>query len=242
MNVKGFRTFNPFVPYRIEEEELLDLGLGSLADVADNLSEMQRINDLLGGTRALTQHIHPRLLAAKQPYTLLDVGTGAAGFPLRLTRWANRNGVSLKVIALDWSERNLRVAQSWINGTSDISLIRADALYLPAAQAKFDYVISSLFLHHLQPEQAIRLLGQAFQTSRCGLVMSDLVRGWLPYYAFKLVQPVLARSYLTRHDGELSIRRAYTPHELLELARAAGLRQAKVFAHWPWRMTLVVDK
>lgn len=242
MNVKGSRTFNTLIPYRVEEEELLDLGSGSLADAATNLAEMQRINDLLGGTRALTQHLHPRLLAAKHPHILLDVGTGAAGIPLRLTRWANRNGVRLKVIALDWSERNLRVARSWINGTAGVHLILADALNLPAVPAKIDYVVSSLFLHHLKPEQAIRLLKQAYQTSRCGLVMSDLVRGWLPYYAFKLVQPVLARSYLTRHDGALSIRRAYTPEELTELAQAAGLKQAKVFTHWPWRMTLVVDK
>lgn len=74
------------------------------------------------------------------------------------------------------------------------------------------------------------------------MIMCDLVRGWLPLLAFRLVQPVFARHFLTRHDGALSIRRAYTPRELLDLAHAAGLPHARVHTHWPWRMTLVVER
>jgi hypothetical protein len=72
--------------------------------------------------------------------------------------------------------------------------------------------------------------------------MNDLVRGWQPWIAFKAVQPLFARHYLTRHDGALSVRRAYTPAELRELADAAGLTRAVVHTSWPWRMTLVFDR
>ena len=72
--------------------------------------------------------------------------------------------------------------------------------------------------------------------------MSDLVRSYLPLVAFRLIQPVFAQHYLTRHDGALSIRRAYTPHELRSLAQAAGLETARVYQHFPWRMTLVAEK
>jgi len=68
------------------------------------------------------------------------------------------------------------------------------------------------------------------------------VRGWLPYFAFKLASPIFARHPMTRIDGALSVRRAYTPGELLRLARAAGLSQARVVEHFPWRMTLIVDR
>jgi hypothetical protein len=60
--------------------------------------------------------------------------------------------------------------------------------------------------------------------------------------AFHAAAPIFARNELTRLDGALSIRRAYTPDELRSLAERAGLRGAKVYAHFPWRMTLVVDK
>jgi hypothetical protein len=40
----------------------------------------------------------------------------------------------------------------------------------------------------------------------------------------------------------LSIRRAYVPDELRMLTTEAELFRAQVYEHFPWRMTLVVDK
>ena len=71
--------------------------------------------------------------------------------------------------------------------------------------------------------------------------MSDLVRGWVPWFLFRLGQPIFARNRLTRHDGALSILRAYR-QALARLARQAGLPNPRVYTHWPWRMILVVDK
>src|SRR5262249_43148999 len=105
-----------------------------------------------------------------------------------------------------------------------------------------DYFISSLFLHHLTPEQVITFLTETYRVAKQGIVMSDVTRGRLPLVAFKLGQPIFARSFLTRHDGAISIQQAYTPSELQQLAQAAGIPSARVYRHFPWRMTLVADK
>ena len=233
---------------RVDTAELLDLGQGSDQDVAENLAEMQRINDVLGGTRALTRHLYPRLReyrrtpGAARCVRVLDLGTGGAGLPKHLAGWAKRQGLALHVVGVDHSARVIAAARSSANGGARIDLLRANALCLPLTPGSFDYVISSLFLHHLPPDGVIELLHAAYRAARAGLVMSDLVRGRLPYLAFHAVAPLLARNHLTRHDGALSIRRAYTPGELRRLAEQAGLRGARVYAHFPWRMTLVVDK
>jgi hypothetical protein len=99
-----------------------------------------------------------------------------------------------------------------------------------------------VFLHHFTPEQVIDLLRQAFAVTRRGIVMSDGVRGWLPLIAFKIGQPIFARSYITRFDGAASIRRAYTPFEMRQFAAEAGLTSARVYRHPLWRMTLVADR
>jgi hypothetical protein len=105
-----------------------------------------------------------------------------------------------------------------------------------------DYVLATLFLHHFAPAQAVALLRTAYGLARRALIVSDLVRGRLPLLAFGLVRPVFARHPFTWHDGLLSIRRAYTPAELRDLAAQAGLPQARVHTHWPWRMTLVAER
>lgn len=227
---------------RVEQEELLDLGQGTLADAAENLGEMQRINDLFGGVRALTVHLFPRLLAHRGPATLLDLGTGGAGFPLAIARWARKKGFRLKILAVDWSARNLSIARQNTDAVDEITLLQGNALTLPFATGQVDYVLSSLLLHHLNPWQVVTVLRQAYSLAGRAVIMGDLVRGRLPELAFAAIAPWFARNYLTRHDGALSIRRAYTPAELTLLAAHAGLFQARVHAHFPWRMTLVVDK
>jgi SAM-dependent methyltransferase len=227
---------------RVDETEWLDQGRGSDADVDANLDEMWRLNQRLGGLGALTRHLYPRLRATQAPCSVIDLGTGSAQVPLAIARWARDHQCALQVYGLDWAARNLAVARRRASSYAEVSLLRADAQRLPIAEQSADFVIASLFLHHFQPRAAADLLRGAYRVARRALIMTDLVRGRLPLFAFRLVQPALARHPLTRHDGTLSIRRAYTPAELRGLAAVAGLPGARVYAHWPWRMTLVVDR
>ncbi len=233
------------IPERQDRAELLDIGVGTAQDVKDNFADLSRINRYLGGMSALTRHIYPAFVSINREdnsITLLDIGTGSAEIPLRMAEWAHQKRIKLRILALDLSTRNLVLAREDTNGSPEIELVRADALQLPLAPGSCDIVMSSLFLHHLTPECVVEVLRAAFRCARHTLVMSDLVRGWLPLLAFWLVQPIFARNFLTRNDGLVSIRRAYTPDELRTLAQQAGLTKAIVFTHWPWRMTLVAYK
>lgn len=230
------------VPARSDETELLDTGAGSMTDVRTNLDEMWRLNTLFGGLRALTVHLHPPPAAAFQTLSIVDLGTGSGRLPLYLMKWARKHQVQLQVFPLDISARNLEVARENIGTNSAIHPVQADGLALPFAPHQVDYFVSSLVLHHFAPDALVSLLRETFRLARRGIVMSDIVRGYLPLAAFRLIQPIFARHYLTRQDGITSIKRAYTVVELTELAHAAGLNHARVYAHFPWRMTLVVDK
>jgi hypothetical protein len=237
------------IPTRVEREEFLDLGAGSARDVRQNLGQMQRINDWFGGTRALFSHLLPRLARHNSRVTLLDLGTGMAGIPAALIRWGRRRGVEIRIFGID---RSRRIIDTTRRDIASIDLLQADARDLPFLPGSVDYVISSLFLHHLSPIELSDTLCQSYHLARKSVIMSDLVRGWLPWVAFHLIQPVVAPNHLTRRDGLLSILRAYTPAELFEIAHLAVDENqpvhpplpadVRVYSHWPWRMTLVVDK
>jgi 2-polyprenyl-3-methyl-5-hydroxy-6-metoxy-1,4-benzoquinol methylase len=237
-----------WMPARVDAPELLDMGVGTPDDVRDSLADLWRINRWMGGLDAITHYLYPRLI--KSGGTILDIGTGSAQIPAAVARWSAARDLPVRILAVDLSARNLCVAQAHILthphhngvGCTKITLIQTDATRLPLAPQSVDYAISSLLLHHFAPEQVIDLLRSAWKVARRGVIMSDAVRGRLPLIAFRIGQPVFARSYLTRYDGMVSIRRAYTPRELTELAREAGLKAPHVYRRTPFHMTLVADK
>ena len=61
------------------------------------------------------------------------------------------------------------------------------------------------------------------------------------YWFMKARSPIFARSSITRHDAAVSIRRAYRPQELQRIAAEAGLRGARVYTCFPYRLILVID-
>ncbi len=227
---------------RLEAVELLDAGAGSEADAAANLAEIARINRYLGGTRALTRHLYPLVKAVRRPVTILDLGTGSGDLLSLIAGWAGRYQCPVRLVGLDRAGRNLAAARRHLAAGQDVSLLQADARCLPLPAGSIDFIVSTLFLHHFSPPEAVELLRQSYAKARCGVLMSDLVRGRLPYLAYQFIQPVFARHPMTRYDGALSIRRGYIPAELAALAQAAGISQFKIFSHWPWRMTLVAWK
>lgn len=230
-------------PTRVDGEEWLDQGVGSPAAVAQSLVDLNRINRWLGGTRSLAYHLYPRIRRCLAgPVTVLDLGAGGCAIPMAIVQWARGEGIPLRMIALDMHHRHLRWAQMRVREWPEILLIQGDAFTPPFLEVSVDVVISSLFLHHFAATDLATLLPAWLRMARRSLVMTDLVRHPVPYYFMKAASSVFARSVLTRHDAAVSIRRAYTPQELHGIARVAGFPEAQICTHFPYRMTLVIDK
>jgi SAM-dependent methyltransferase len=224
---------NWLVPPRADGPELLELGHGTLDEVRVNLQDMWRINRLSGGLPALTRHLNSRL---RPHQTIVDLGTGSGN----LLHLLSSREPTLRIVGVDNVARNLRFARH--QQSSNITLIQADATQLPFQIGQVDYFVSNFLLHHFAPEQLIELLRRTFAHARRGIIMSDLQRHQLPIWGYRIIAPLLTRNFLTRNDGLASIRRAYTPSELLQVARRAGIPNPTVHRHFPWRMTLVADK
>ena len=79
-----------------------------------------------------------------------------------------------------------------------------------------DIVSCCLFLHHLEPPQIVRYLAEAQRVARVAVVINDLERTAL-HYRLALLNRIIDLSRISRHDGPVSVRRAYTartrPHD-----------------------------
>ena len=91
---------------------------------------------------------------------------------------------------------------------------------------------SSLLIHHLDPSDVVDALREMARVARRGVVINDLRRGFFPLVATAVTVTAFGRSRVTRTDGMISARRAYSIDELDELLSAAGLTRRWQSARW----------
>lgn len=212
--------------------ELIDGPLDSEAELRQSFRDIARANRWFGGTAAAISGL--RGLHAR---TILDVATGIADIPAAISRSARNKGCELHITCLDNNPMLLDYARERYRDDSALSFVAANATALPFSERTFDVVMCNLALHHFDPTSAIAMLAELRRVATISPVVTDLQRTPLSYLAtFAFTR--FSRNRLTRHDGPLSARRAYTPAEALALARQAGWRAPTVRTFGVIRMVL----
>ena len=225
--------------YRSHRLERLDTGEYTPAEYARWQREMRVINRFLGDTRALRLALHDELDdVGKGTISILDVGAGSGELLYAAGRASNA-----KAPFLVGAELNAAAASSIAARRAEINLVavQCNALALPFAADSFDFVISSLFLHHLSDEQAVTLLQEMSRVARRKFIVIDLHRHAAAYYLYKTFGRIVLQRF-TIEDGSLSIKRSFRPRELRELAAKAGIRDAVVKRRAAFRLVLSAAK
>lgn len=217
-----FRMFK-LVPAQVATPELVDGEIGDHQLLRDNLRDMARANRWLGANRAVVRRVARWVedLPQGRRTSILDVATGGGDLPLSLRRWSLRHARMVALFASDVSAEVLAVARKELSG-QPIVLLRHDALAMPFADSSVDIVICTQALHHFDQHRATQLLRELARVARIGVIVNDLRRSYLAYWGARLLAcgPVSA---LSRHDGPLSVLRAYTPAEVRALVERAAL-------------------
>lgn len=172
-----------------------------------------------------------------RPVHILDVACGGGDVALSLHHLARRASVPVTITGVDLSETALAIAsENARRENASITYRRMDVLRDPFP-TDCDVVTCSLFLHHLEEDEAIALFRRAASTARM-ILASDLDRGRPAYLVTWFGTRMLSRSRMVHVDGPLSVRAAFTPDEMIALAERAGLRDIHVRPTWPWRWLL----
>ena len=214
------------------------------ADAADILRTLETINACLGGVGATLWHLSrfSRHWDPGQRIRIIDWGTGGADVPRAIIRWARSLGFHVEIVGVDNNLVSLEYAKIACRSYPEIQLAQADVTKTPDFQEPFDYAISSLTLHHLSNAEIVDLLKKSDRFAVRGIIMNDLkrsTRAWAWIWALSR----LARTHsIVRHDGPLSVKRAFTPQELRNFARLADVTYTRVYTHFGYRLTLAGEK
>lgn len=200
--------------------ETLDHHRADARLVEATLADIARVNALLGGRGAAAFGLE-RVMAGLAPgsaVSLLDVGAGSGDVVRHLCRWARRRSIELRPVAL---ERH--PAAALLCRRSGLATLLADGGTLPFRDRSVDVVLASQLLHHLSRGSAVRLVVELSRVARRGVVVADLRRSPVAAAGIWVAAHLLRLHRVTREDGVTSVRRGFTPRELRDVLRAAGV-------------------
>lgn len=208
------RAFNEHEP------ELMDLPQPVTPELEKDLANLVSLNRYFGSHRLIRAFLDVWF----QPggfYRVLDVCTGAGDIPRLLVDYARAKDISIEVEAVDANPATLEIARKASSGYPEITWTKADALNFES-QRTYDLVICSLALHHFSEDDAVKVLRRCRAASHHWVLVADLERHWTTLVGVWLVTALIYRDPMTRYDGRLSARRAFSFGELHALAERAG--------------------
>jgi 2-polyprenyl-3-methyl-5-hydroxy-6-metoxy-1,4-benzoquinol methylase len=186
---------------------------------------------------AVARQIHPQKLR------FLDLACGGGDNAIALAARAKHAGLSIEVHGCDISPLAVSVARQCAEASdaknAQFSLLNALEEPLPRG---YHIVSCSLFLHHLDESQVIRLLGKMADAATEAVLINDLQRSWLGLGLAWIGCRLLTRSPVVHIDGPRSVAAAFAVSEICSLASRSGLDGATVRQHWPQRWLLAWRK
>jgi 2-polyprenyl-3-methyl-5-hydroxy-6-metoxy-1,4-benzoquinol methylase len=212
-------------------------------DLTDCLNDLARANTLtlarpptlrwLGGAT--------RSMAPGSSFSLLDVGYGQGDMLRAIHRWAVKRGLQPRLTGIDLSPWSATAASAATDPSWGINYLVGDLFdYAPAEP--IDFVVSSLVAHHMSDDQLVAFIRWMELNARRGWFINDLHRHPLAYYGFSVLSTATLLHRMVRHDGLISVARAFTRDDWLRLLAAAGTPPQSVTIDWRFPFRICVGR
>ena len=163
-------------------------------------------------------------------FSLLDVGYGHGDMLRAIARWSAKRGKWAELSGIDVSPASALAARAATPAGMTIDYRIGDVFACEPEHAP-DFVVSSLFTHHLTDAQVVAFLRWMERFAARGWFVNDLHRHAVAYHGFRAMGAIARWHKMVRHDGAVSIAKSFRPADWEALLAEAG-----VIAEIRWMM------
>ncbi|MGB6193287.1 MAG: methyltransferase domain-containing protein [Terracidiphilus sp.] len=216
----------------------------SYSDLRQCLHDLAQVNRITFAYRPTLQWLGlvVRQSDGRHPLHIVDVGCGGGDMLRRIEDWAVRERIAVRLTGIDLNPLAVRAAREFTPTESRIQWIVGEMESIDTLCDPIDLVISSLFTHHLADDAIERFLAWMERVARLGWFINDLYRSRISYLGFKTMAAAMRWHRFVRHDGPVSIRRAFLPAEWGRYAEASGLDTDSIHIDLRWPARLCVAR
>ena len=218
--------------YRSKEIEIMDdLEMGG-EQLIKTLDQIANINKWLGGNGITVDGVKKLLKGHSKDnvVVIVDLGCGNGDMLRQIAAFGKRNGFNFQLLGIDANQTTIDYAIQLSRDFSNIKYIKQDVFSVDFKSIEYDIALSTLFLHHFENEVAFNLLRDLLKKARIGVVINDLHRHPIAYYAFKLLTLVI-NNEMAEKDGLTSILKGFKRKELASFAKKLAHKSS---IHWKW--------
>lgn len=200
---------------------------------AQVLKDLSRVNTITLARRPTLAFLG-RLPASATPLRILDVGFGNGDMLRQIAKFAQKRQIPVQLIGIDLNPKSAQVAEAQTPKSMAIRYLTGD--YEDLRGHGFDVILSSLVAHHMTHDALIAFLRFMEAEANRGWLINDLHRHGLAWLGYPWLARLMGCHRIVREDGQLSIARAFRPHEWPPLLAAAGISGARVMRVFPFRL------
>jgi len=205
------------------------------------LAEIEFINKWLGGYHVILNAL-ASLQWTNQTITIMDFGSGGGDNLRVIADWATKNNKSVRLIGVDINPVMTTYAASRSTAFDNIEFITMSVFDNRLLDIKSDITMNSLFCHHFDNSELVKLIQVMHQQATQNVIINDLHRHWLAYYSIKLLTALFSKNYLVKYDAPLSVARSLTRKEWKEILHQAGIHHYSLRWMWAWRWQIIINK
>jgi 2-polyprenyl-3-methyl-5-hydroxy-6-metoxy-1,4-benzoquinol methylase len=212
-----------------------------------NMQELEAVNYWLGGKATLISAFNK--IYQKYPHSfknrktvIADLGCGGGDLLRDIRDWAKDKELNVDLIGIDANPSTIKCAVKNTREFNDIQFKTANVLSGDVNTIQFDVVCLNSFCHHLSDLALVALLKQLNKQTSIAIVINDLHRHWFAYLSIKWLAQLLNFSYLSKHDGPMSVLRAFQKHELVDFLKLANIDCYQIRWRWAFRWEIIIWK
>jgi trans-aconitate methyltransferase len=222
---------------RADEPEWMDerdFPLDDFAAVLDDLETVNRITRAAPPTLGFLDRM-TKGWAPGSELRVADLGYGQGGMLRRIHRWATARGLKPRLTGVDLNPHCRTLAMQRTPADMAIAWHQGD-LFDWAPERPPHAIVSALFAHHLPTADVVRLLAWQEATATHGWFVNDLHRHPLAWGGFSAMAATLRWHPCVRHDGALSVRRAFVPADWRAMLADVRIEGATIRWHPLFRL------
>lgn len=222
--------------HRSYKKELLDGDSIPDVDLYQNLKELNTINKLLGGYN-ISFNALKKVLVKNKMYVIADIGCGGGDTLKQIQLWNIKHNYLLNLVGIDLKQTCINYSTQ--NNNAGIQFICDDYKTILNYIPKVDIIHACLFCHHLTEVEIIDLI-KFCKSNSITLIINDLERNPIAYYAIKFLTQLFSKSYLVKNDAPLSVLRGFKKKEWKEIINQSLVKKYSINYKWAFRHEVIV--